>query len=159
MKNRFKIACETECVLRSLFVCIFAPKISILRPSWHPFGLLFGTFLEPKSSHIALQDPSEATLVKTLRADPSRRRPRPPNVSQKLSKSLPQASQNPSKTIQKPSENLFQIWEHFASNFSPKNLANMSIFASIFESFWLQNRSWKRNIDFSILAFPPGREH
>ena len=39
-------------------------------------------------------DPSDATLAKTLRADPSRRRPRPPQDCQKLSQSLPKASQN-----------------------------------------------------------------
>ena len=52
MENRFKIACQTECVLRSLLVSIFTPQISILRPSWHHFWLLFGIFCASFSLYI-----------------------------------------------------------------------------------------------------------
>ena len=159
MKIRFKIACQTECVLRSLLVSIFTPKISILRPSWHPFWLLSGTFFEPKSYQIALQDPSEATLAKTLRANSSRRRPRPPQVSQKLSKSFPKADKNLSQIDQNPMKNLCKFYHHFRCDFHRNSSPTSSMLATFFYTFWHQNRSCKRNLDFSILAFSPRREH
>ena len=134
--------------LKSLLVPIFAPEISILEASWHPFWLPFGSFFVSFSLYVfSIAFSLICFLFLRWVAAPrgGLGSPNPPHI-------VP-------NSIKKRIKNQCKFYYYFGCDFYWKSDPTGCILAPFLETFWHQNRSCKRNLDFWKNVLRCRREH